>query len=422
MTMFGAIWLLLLLYALAKNNKRMIITLVLFSCVFQSSNVFVFGDTAIGPQIISSAVVSVYFLLYKVKSGKFLVTKEIFSIDKTSAVLFLYIVVISVALGAFADNYIRIFQLMFYMLCFFIMKDAGAQLPDDYVYVTLRKLAIFILVVGVFQLLCTTNIIPRYWFIRDLFWNESAGNGEVAQFMWPWGPYFRFFSTYLEPSYFVGFSIGALFYFVNYKEKRNQNYILIAGLAMATVLSFSSSGYGALLITGIIYIAFSREGKMRGYILAGGLASFVIMYFGFYDILDNVIFSKLQSGSAYARATWNLEALKTFNSSPIWGVGYKNCRASSMFYTILAELGTVGFVLYSIFMFSIIKPILSKKKKLKIGDEHVGIIFALIGVTASQMIAVPDLDICTFWMWMYFLGLIIGRNKRRLGESRCVMQ
>ena len=79
----------------------------------------------------------------------------------------------------------------------------------------------------------------------------------------------------------------------------------------------------------------------------------------------------------------------------------------------MAELGTVGFVLYSIFMFSIVKPILSKKKKIKIGDEQVGVIFAIIGVTATQMIAVPDFDICTFWMWMNFLGLIIGRNKRR---------
>ena len=275
------------------------------------------------------------------------------------------------------------------------------------------QLSIFILVVGVFQVLATTNIIPRYWFIRDIFWNDSANAPAIVQFMWPYGSYFRFFSTYMEPSYFVGFSIGALFYFFNYKKNRKKDLPLITALALSTILSFSSSGYGALLIAGLLYIAFSKEGKIKLYVLVGGTIGFAIFYLGFYNVLDSVIFSKMQGGSAAARMTWNLEAMKAFQSSPMMGVGYKNCRASSMFYTILAELGVIGIVLYIVFILSIIWPVFTKRGQKLVGDEQVGVIFAIIGVTATQMIAVPDFDICTFWMWMNFLGLIIGRNKRR---------
>ena len=62
-------------------------------------------------------------------------------------------------------------------------------------------------------------------------------------------------------------------------------------------------------------------------------------------------------------------------------------------------------------------PTLTKKRQKKAGDEQVGIIFAIIAVVATQMIAVPDLDICTFWMWMDFLALIYGRNNRRRMEN-----
>ena len=217
----------------------------------------------------------------------------------------------------------------------------------------------------------------------------------------------------MEPSYFVGFSIGALFYLFNYKKNRKKDLPLITALALSTILSFSSSGYGALLIAGLLYIAFSKEGKIKLYVLVGGTTVFAILYLGFYNVLDSVIFSKMQGGSAAARMTWNLEAMKAFQSSPMMGVGYKNCRASSMFYTILAELGVIGIVLYIVFILSIIWPVFTKRGQKLVGDEQVGVIFAIIGVTATQMIAVPDFDICTFWMWMNFLGLIIGRNKRR---------
>lgn len=414
MTIFGLVWLLLLFVALMRDKRTLLVTLVLISSTLQSSNVLVVHGQGIGPQIITSGVVSLYLLLPKIKRMKFRTTKQIFVVHKTLAALFIYIVFTSVYSGTIGINILRIIQLYIYILCFGAMEYAGQTLDDKYVYCALKKISIFILIVGVVQVLATTNIIPRYWFIRDIFWNDSVGNPEVVQFMWPFGSYFRFFSTYMEPSYFVGFSIGAIFYFFNYRENRKKDMRLIVALAVSTILSFSSTGYGALLITTIIYVAFLKEKKVKLYILAGGILGFCILYFGFYNVLDTVIFSKMQGGSAAARTTWNLEAIKAFQSSPFFGVGYKNCRASSMFYTILAELGVIGFALYMAFILSIIWPVFTKYNQKRVGNEQVGLIFSIIAVTVTQMIAVPDFDICTFWMWMDFLGLIIGRNKQRI--------
>lgn len=413
MTMFGIVWLLLLFAAIVKSKKSMLAALVLISSTLQSSNVFVVNGQGIGPQIITSGVATLYFMAPQIRKMKVRVSKSFATTNKVLILLLAYIVFDAVRTKTLGTNILRILQLLIYVLCFFEMKNVGETLDDDYVYCTLKKLSIFILVVGVFQVLATTNIIPRYWFIRDIFWNDSANAPAIVQFMWPYGSYFRFFSTYMEPSYFVGFSIGALFYFFNYKNNRKKDLPLITALALSTILSFSSSGYGALLIAGLLYIAFSKEGKIKLYVLVGGTIGFAIFYLGFYNVLDSVIFSKMQGGSAAARMTWNLEAMKAFQSSPMMGVGYKNCRASSMFYTILAELGVIGIVLYIVFILSIIWPVFTKRGQKLVGDEQVGVIFAIIGVTATQMIAVPDFDICTFWMWMNFLGLIIGRNKRR---------
>lgn len=413
MTMFGIVWLLLLFAAIVKSKKSMLAALVLISSTLQSSNVFVVNGQGIGPQIITSGVATLYFMAPQIRKMKLRVSKSFATTNKILILLLAYIVFDAARTKTLGTNILRIFQLLIYVLCFFEMKNIGDTLDDEYVYCTLKKLSIFILLVGVFQVLATTNIIPRYWFIRDIFWNDSANAPAIVQFMWPYGSYFRFFSTYMEPSYFVGFSIGALFYFFNYKKNRKKDLPLIVALVLSTILSFSSSGYGALLITALLYIAFSKEGKIKLYVLVGGTIGFAILYLGFYNVLDSVIFSKMQSGSAAARMTWNLEAMKAFQSSPMMGVGYKNCRASSMFYTILAELGAIGIVLYIVFILSIIWPVFTKRGQKLVGDEQVGVIFAIIGVTATQMIAVPDFDICTFWMWMNFLGLIIGRNKRR---------
>lgn len=203
MTMFGIVWLLLLFAAIVKSKKPMLAALVLISSTLQSSNVLVVNGQGIGPQIITSGVAALYFMAPQIRKMKLRVSKSFASTNKILILLLAYIVFDAARTKTLGTNILRIFQLLIYVLCFFEMKNVGDTLDDEYVYCTLKKLSIFILLVGVFQVLATTNIIPRYWFIRDIFWNDSANAPAIVQFMWPYGSYFRFFSTYMEPSYFV---------------------------------------------------------------------------------------------------------------------------------------------------------------------------------------------------------------------------
>jgi len=53
-------------------------------------------------------------------------------------------------------------------------------------------------------------------------------------------------------------------------------------------------------------------------------------------------------------------------------------------------------------------------------DAQKGLRFAILSVVLTQLIAVPDVDICTYWMWMNLLALCVASEheaKRSLNES-----
>ena len=101
----------------------------------------------------------------------------------------------------------------------------------------------------------------------------------------------------------------------------------------------------------MIFLASSKEKKLKFEIIMASVVGFAIMYLFFFDVLDLVIFSKASSGSGVARHGWNVIAMREFNTSPFWGVGYKMSRGSSIIYTILSELGILGMIVYTILNF-----------------------------------------------------------------------
>ena len=56
-TLFGAIWVILLIISFIENGYNRIITLLLLSTVFQSNSVVIInGTTGVGPQIVTSII------------------------------------------------------------------------------------------------------------------------------------------------------------------------------------------------------------------------------------------------------------------------------------------------------------------------------------------------------------------------------
>ena len=408
MTLFGLIWLILLIYCFSDVKK--ILTLTIISATIQCSNVFEFAGTGIGPQVITSLafIVRMMFtkdglIIHKKSKGK--------DICLLMLLLLAVIVISNIINGMVISSLLKVLQLAIYMVCFFYMLKVGQNIDNEYLYKLIRRLSIFLLIVGFIQFGITSGVLPRLGIVKTLLYNDTTNEFIYYNQL----NYKRVLSTFMEPSYYAGYIIGAFYYLLSIKEKRKENYILLAFMLLQIILTFSSSAYGAFLIVGIIFIASPRETKFKLRIILLGLAGFFLMYLFFYDILDTVIFSKGLSESANTRYWWNRDALTMYKISPIIGNGYKSSRASQIIYTMLAEFGVVGLISYCALNIRFFLYYVSKTYRSKFGESRIPVLVGILSVIATQIIGVPDIDICTYWMWANIVAL--GMTCYIKGES-----
>jgi hypothetical protein len=413
MTIFGVIWVVMLAVAMYKNDWRILVAMVILSATLQCDNVFVIAGMGVGPQIFTSIVFVIFSMIYNLKGSMILKINK----KKTTLIMLLLFLVIVVLVSSWINdclgsNYIYVIQLLMYVICTICMYRVGEVVGEDLIYKIVRNITIFILIMGVIQLLSTSNKITRIGFINVLFFNDKVSNAIVYYI----DDYHRICATFMEPSYFAGYVVGAFYYLFSFKEERKSNIVLFGALLVELLLSFSSTAYGAFCIVGLLYVVLSKEWSMKFYISVGGVLVFYLMYTKFYNILDSVIFNKMKSGSAVARNAWNNEAIRVFKESPIIGSGYKSQRASSVIFTLLAEEGIIGLAVYGLLNIRILLSIVFSKKYGVLEHER-AICFAILSVVVGQIIAVPDIDNCTYWMWMNCLMLCLGARDSVISQQ-----
>lgn len=406
MTVFGFIWISILIIAMFYNIKYLFL-LTILSSVFQCNNVLVIGNSGIGPQVITSIVFIFRVLMLRKHNLKIKIYKNFLPLE-IACISLLFVALISLIVNNnLNENILRYFQLVVYVLCFIAMSKIASCIEEDFIYKCIRNISIFLVCVGFLQLLITTGIFPRLGIINTLLYNDTLT--DVMYFTRD--NYFRILSTYMEPSYYACFLVGAFYYFILTGKKTKGIYILIFLLFLQIILSFSSTAYLSFVVVGLVYFTREKNLKVKLMVIIVSIITIAILYFGFYDVLDNVIFSKSQSGSANARFAEDARALKIFDANKIIGVGYKTARASSAINTVLAEMGIIGFLNYIFVNFIVIKEIFKSEKK-DISLQELGIRFAILGVFIAQIIAVPDIDICAYWMWMNILAVLISKKKK----------
>ena len=407
MTIFGVIWIVILIGSMFLDIKYLFFMTIL-SSVFQCNNVVVIGNNGIGPQIITSIAFCIRVFILKKHEFKIKISKNFLAIEIACIILLLITFMSLIVNNTLIENILRYLQLVMYVLCTIAMSKISNDIEKNYVHSTIKNITIFLIGVGFLQLLITTGILPRLGIIRTLLYNDTLS--EVVYYTRD--NYFRILSTYMEPSYYAGFLVGAFYYFLYMDEKKMGNYILLFLILLQIILSFSTTAYIAFGILGILYILKIKNLKLKIFTIIISLIGISVLYFGFYNILDNVIFSKSESGSANARFALDRRNQKLFAENKIIGVGYKNARGSSIVYTVLAEMGITGLISYISLNIIIFKDIFIKNKN-NISLQELGLRFALFGVFMCQIIAIPDIDICTYWMWMNLLAVIISRYKKR---------
>lgn len=404
MTLFGVVWLIVAAGCFIKKDIKYMLFITLLFMTFQCSNVIYLGGVGIGPGIITSLLFVIKVLIHE--GGKIRYYKKDRMLFFLLFLLAFSVVFSSVLNGVFGQKIAFIMQLLGYILCFLGIHFIKYQLCNEDIYKLIRTIIICISVFGIIQFFTTIEILPFRELLELLIYNDSNKDVYFNRLN-----YDRMLSTFMEPSYYAGFVVGAFYYLLSMKEKWKENTWLLALLMIEIVMTKSSTAYGAFFIVGVIFIVFARNLNFKWKLIIIGIAiiGFVIFYFGFYNILDAVIFSKDTTGSFSTRARMNKAALQVFESSKWCGVGYKNYRGSSIVYSLLAQLGVMGLAAYTLFNLKICASFINKFKKSNsnINESHSnGLRFAVLVVIICQIIACPDLDLCTYWFWLYCIGTV----------------
>lgn len=404
-TFFGYLWILLLVVAYFKGPKMMIYVL-LFSMVLQCDNVFEIGNIGVGPGIVTSLAFIIYYFLgnmIRLQSKRYIVSQQKYVYITLSLFLF-YILISDIVRGHFGAHFLNIAQLFAYLICACLLYRNRHVLKANEIDSFLRGMTIFLVVVGVIQILITSHILPRFEIVSQLLYNDT---GRYVYYHHS-RQYIRVLSTYLEPSFFSTLLVGLIYYFLyRYQYIKNAGIILWI-MICELILTFSSTGYVIFAVFGVIYVVLVRQTKVIARLLP--LVLIVCLYLIFVDssIIDSVILNKYESSSGMERNKWNELAMEMFIRNPIYGVGYKEIRASSMLLSLMAELGIIGVSLYGLFFLAQNIALINRSKLKKVNCESATKMM-MICCIMGQFVACPDLELCTFWQILYLNSLSIGK-------------
>lgn len=392
-TIFGFIWLLLIIYCFFSKDEKKMIFLTLLSAILQCDVVIVLGDSnSAGPLIVTSIIFIFWYILKNLSNYLLIFDKTtIFSIFLLASVI---ISLIYNGQSIFGDKLLYIIQLFVYMACFWCMRKIGIKrkIEIDKLFVSILYI---VLIIGVIQFLINAGVLPKLSLITNLFFNETwnptnAYNNPTSKL--------RLFSTFKEPSYCATFLVGAFYYVsCNYNKIKNSIPILIA-ILMEILLTLSTTAYVALIIEGIIFTFLSHKQKLLKFLLPLGIITLIITSSS--GILNTVVLKKSSTGSAAERNMWNKNSLDSFKTSPIFGTGYKSSRASSIVYNLLSCMGLIGIISFSLFIWNYLRRILKKDT-----ENNYACLYFFLGVVIGQIISCPDLELSVFWLGLYLIGL-----------------
>lgn len=384
--MFGVIWAVLIIICFFLKDARWIFALTVFSMLFQCNNFMRLDETGIGPQIITVIFALIRFLFVKSADN----TKATVRTFIRPLMFLLCVILVSYILNDNAEgSFLRLLMLVIYFV-FAIVLIRKPFLTDS---VWLEKLEnaviLFVIIVGLLQMLVVANILPLRSIMTDLFYNETTSRD--VQFHSK--VRVALYSTFMEPSYCAAFLVGAFCLVISRTSTSMKNIVLLVLISIAIVLSQSTTAYVSLVICIAIKLLSKTDKRLTTVFALLMVIGSLFMLLLFRDVLDTVIFSKSDTGSARERARWNNRALENFYANMVFGVGYRNSRASSLLLTLLAELGIIGTIAYIHLVFYYLKQLLFKKAFTNMAAYS----FMVIGIVVCQFIAIPDLHLSPFW-------------------------
>jgi len=403
-TFFGFLWLIILILSLIPKKNNFIFGCLLFSMVLQCDNVITISGMGVGPQVITCIVFLAKALLTPNKKIKYTIGKQ------TAILLFL---IIWIVLTVFVNEstislelIFRIIQIGLYFLCFIKLARVRDSISKNSIYKTIDLLTIFLLTMGIIQFLMSCHIIPKFSIIRILFYNDSS---ESIAFNIS-GVYERMCSTLMEPSFFAPIIVSLFLYFLHKNNKKAKDYIILSIIVIEIILTKSSTAFAAFLVVTMIF-AYKNYKRDKFIIFA---CSYIVIFGFIYwtGLFDDVILNKLSTASGITRTRLNDAAFDLFLANPFFGNGYKSSSASSLIFTLLAETGIIGTLLYFCFALYSLKTVVKYQKQ----KES---IFSWMFIVAvfCQFLAGSQLDLSSFWLIAFIYSINLSKYEGTLQLS-----
>lgn len=180
----------------------------------------------------------------------------------------------------------------------------------------------------------------------------------------------RIQGTFSEASTFAGFTMpifafSTQLWFGQYRPRLSGAVALVSLLLLA--LSTSTTAYaGTALYLGLLAITMARHALLRGAkrygfsllfaALTAPIAAWLVVSLlpsltdGISDMVERMVFSKLDSSSGKERSAWNWHAFQNFIDTFGVGIGTGSARASSYPLSLLSNLGVLGALCFAGFL------------------------------------------------------------------------
>lgn len=318
-TFFGIIWMAILVYMVFFAKMKTSILILMIGMLLQCNNVIILGKFNVGPQIISCVAFCFKCFIYKTFKMRLNYRVDYFI---GSVLIFACSIILSTILqNGSLSSYFALFQIMIYALTLMCLKSVNNYVTKNELIKMFDICSFFVICVGFLQLAITTNTLPSIGITKVLLFND---NSPVVYFNEP--NYNRITSVFMEPSYCACFLSGCLFVYLKRFKFNFSNVVWIGVILIEILLTKSTTAYVGVFIALLLFGVMRLNDKGFLLVFMTGLLGALLLLIFNYELLNDVLFNKMNTGSANARHYWNLSAIEHFFANPLFGAGYDKVK------------------------------------------------------------------------------------------------
>ncbi|CAI2410656.1 hypothetical protein [Serratia proteamaculans] len=430
LTLFGIIWCSLALLFIFFPPKYLYV-LMLTSCVFQAASVFSFGSLWITPFFFTQ-------ILFILKMSPYVLANGLsINISKVTFV-FIILVIFSILITMTAPSLFSGTRVVSSAFSFEVNYATNGK-PLRFSMSNISQICLFI--INVTTLLVVYRFAPKIINFNQLylsyylsiiifaffsFWWLVSKDSLPVDFLYSNGGYSitalaesRLASTYSEPSSagaFIASSLAPLLFV------RRKFGVLVLGVGMIFLLTLNRSSTAILTAATSFLLFFILRGTNSQRVLISLcllviVSSVIFIIFG--DTLLSLYDDKMSSDSGMIRSWSNYLSLSALYDSYFLGLGLGSNRASSLLLTILTSVGVIGFVLFVVVIYFLMKPLLKNRNE----PNSLFFLTLFLGFILGAVFSVPDISSPSLWMFLIYVAsassLItgVGKNDIRVEKT-----